>query len=138
MLDDDDEAAASCSPVEIASSAENLNRILGAEGVVGVAVVGGFTWTDVVDEGMLSGKSDSEIGPGIGFGVGAGGAACCFEDVDVCLEVDAAAVGLGAVVAVDALADAAATWLELDIGVTDDPGRLEELVGTVLLMGGGM
>lgn len=110
MLDDDDEAAGSCSPVEIASNAENLNRILGAEGVVGVAVVGGFTWTDVVDEGMLSGKSDSEIGPGIGFGVGAGGAACCFEeDVDVCLGVDAAAVGLGVVAAVGALANTAAT-----------------------------
>lgn len=112
---DDDEVAGSCSPVEIASSAENLNRILGAEGVVGVAAAGGFTWTDVVDEGILSGRSDSEMGPGIGFGVGVGagtgGTGCCFEEgAGVCLGVGAAAVSLDeAVVAVVALTDATAT-----------------------------
>lgn len=105
-----------------------------------MAVAGGFTWTDVVDEGMLRGKSESEMGPGIGFGVGAVGTGCCFEEgADVCLGVGVAATGLGkAVVAVAALTDVTATLLELGIGATDDPSKLEELAGIVLLTGGGM
>jgi len=65
------------SPVEIASRAENLNRILGAAGVDGVGGVGA-TGVRAVLAGMESGRSDSEIGPGTGFvtvvvaGVGVG------------------------------------------------------------------